>query len=197
MSTWHGVKDIFPPDLNQRQLNPDFVEAYGVGDWIVYRDAYFQTQNRFAFSPLPSYPASLEGLALLLFIKKFSDTPAGMKSLERIAVKYIDTIGDIMSSIAGASKSNPYTGLHYSVLNAGIAHKTGLISDGGYLKVLEQAKNMIQIMQILAAAHVAMDGITTLVEGSKTTVAPGKYGTAETRTGLGLLANTKAISPSE
>lgn len=147
---------------------------------IVHKEDSFQPQDRFAFSPLPSEPISLEGAVLALLILKLSKTPEGMKSLERIAIKYMDSCARIVESIQDASHSNWLTALNNQHMAAAISHRIGLIDDGAYIKILDHYRSVFDKMFGLAAASEVMEatvtGVTTLVQGSKVSSKEGMSG---------------------
>lgn len=184
MSAVKGIFDVVTPDLNERKLNPDFVNPYGVGDWLIHQEDFFQSQDRFTFSPLPSYPVSVEGLAFLLIVKKLMETPEGKKTFERLAIKYLDSCARIVESVEDACHSNWLTALNNQHIAAAITHKIGLIDNGGYLKIVDHYRNVFDKMwQAQMAGHI-LDGVTTIIGGTRTGY--GETGTGAA--GIGALA---------
>lgn len=160
----------------------------------------FQPQDRMAFSPLPTDPLSIEGLALFLLIANFAKTPEGQKSLERIVLKYLDSCARIIESVQDASHSNWLTALNNQHITATISHRIGLIDDAGYIKVLDHYRSVFDKMLQTEWLGTAITGVTTLVQGAKTTNTyqerTGEHtGTSETSTasGIGLLHDILGI----
>ena len=159
----------------------------------VHKEDKFQPQNRFAFSPLPYEPLSLEGAALLLLILNFARTPEGQKSLERIAIKYMDNIAKIVEHIQAPAKTHWAVGLNAQTSTAAILHRLGLIDDGGYEKIVDQSRKVFD-KEWSAEFITAMAGqLTTLVEGSnrattERAAAPPGATAAMTTTELGGIA---------
>jgi hypothetical protein len=152
MSYAKGPQDIIPPDLNERKLNENFANPYGVGDWLIHWEDFFQPQDRFAFSPLPSFPVSVEGLALFMILKKL-----GPAAVEKLAYKYIDSVESILNGLLKAGKASPYVGINNTTAWACVAHRFGLIDNGGYLKIVDQSRNIITVMQQLAAVEILVE----------------------------------------
>ncbi len=141
------------------------------------RNMAFQPQDRMAFSPLPSQPYSIEGAALLLIIANFARNPEGQKSLERIVIKYLDSCTKIIESVEDACHSNWLTALNNQHITATIGHRIGLIDDAGYLKIMSHYQSVFDKMWQKDVALGALSGVTTLVQGSKTTTGEGASAT--------------------
>ena len=135
-----------------------------------------------AFSPA-TQELSLENLFLVVAIVKLSKTPEGMKHLKDIIIKYLDSCARIIESVQDACHSNWLTALDNQFITATIAHRIGLVDDGGYIRIVEHYRGVFDKMLISDVALGTLSGVTTLVQGSK---APGQYG-AE---GIGGLATT-------
>lgn len=165
--------------------------TYWQNGFKAHWEDFFAPKDKIPFSPLPNNVLTAEGafLGLLLF-KMLKDKP---KMLERIIIKYLDSISGICGSIMDSGKTNPLTGVHNTTVLATMLHRLGLIDNGGYLKIVDESRNIISVMQAQVTAGIALEGVQTFVEGSKTTSTAGKYGITRTASGLGLLANTKTI----
>jgi len=169
-----GHPEPSPPIQHAKEhLIPD----YALGDVfllpvspITLSQAY-QPQNRMAFSPLPTQPMSIEGLALLGIIFNFARTKEGNKSLERIIVKYLDSCARIIESVQDACHSNWLTALNNQMITATISHRIGLMDDAGYMEVLSHYRSVFDKMFLISGFETTFTGITTLVQGSKTTAA--------------------------
>ena len=151
----------------------------------VEKEDKFQEQNRFAFSPLPYEPLSLEGAVLLLLVTKLSKTPEGQKSLERIILKYLDSCGRIIESVEEACHSNWLTALNNQHISAAICHRIGLIDDGGYLKIMDHYRSVFDKMWQAQMAGKILDGAVTIVGGTKV----GYGETGRGAAGIGALAS--------
>jgi hypothetical protein len=144
----------------------------------VHEEDHFETERHLAFSPL-TQEMSIENLLLFFAIFKLSRSPEGIKTLERLAVKYIDATARIIESIQASSKSNWLTALNNQHITAAMVHRIGLIDDGGYLKIVDHYRNVFDKLYVLDAALSALGGVTTLVEGSTSKVTPAYGGTTE------------------
>jgi hypothetical protein len=161
------------------------------------RNMAFQPQDRMAFSPLPSQPYSTEGVALLLIIANFARTPEGQKSLERIVVKYLDSCTKIIESVEDACHSNWLTALNNQHITATIGHRIGLIDDAGYLKIMSHYQSVFDKMWQKDVALGALSGVTTLVQGSKTSITSqeaGQYGAKSSEGAAGIPALTSILT---
>lgn len=147
---------------------------------IIAKEDKFLPQNRFAFSPLPYDVMSVEGVAFALIMLKLSKTPEGQKILERLAMKYMDSIASIVESVQGPAKTHWAVGLNAQTTTAAILHRTGLIDDGGYEKIVDQSRTVFDKIWTKDFVEKMASNLTTLVEGSKVS--------AEGGTGLGALA---------
>lgn len=126
----------------------------------------FQYSDRTAFSPLPENLYSQEGLFVaLLFWKLAKDKP---EVFERIAIRYMNNVTDIITHVADSGKAHPFNHLNSTTLAAAIAHRAGLISNGGYIKVIDQTRSIIDKLINLNFGGLAVEGLGTLVEGAKT-----------------------------
>ena len=149
----------------------------------------FTPEDRFTFSPLPHDPISIEGLALLLIIKKLASSPEGLKALERIAIKYLDSCARIVESVEDACHTNWLTALNNQHISLAIAHKIGLIGNDAYIKTMDHYRSVFDKMWTAQMAGQILDGVTTLVQGAK--VGTGELGTGAA--GLGALAKLAGI----
>ena len=160
-------------------ITPEWYTIWRKGVPIgVHKEDKFQPQDRFAFSPLPSEPISLEGVVLALLLLKLSKTPEGMKTLERIAIKYLDSCARIIESVQDASHSNWLTALNNQHMAAAISHRIGLIDDGAYVKIMDHYRSVLDKMFLLSSVSETITGVTTLVQGSKTGMGESGLGAA-------------------
>ncbi len=176
-SKLHYVKPYPKIEKGDAAIFPEYV----LGDVLllelptITQRQVFQPQDRFAFSPLPSNAMSIEGLALLGIIFNFARTKEGNKSLERVIIKYLDSCARIVESIQDACHSNWLTALNNQMLTNQIAHRIGLIDDAGYMQVNSHYRSvfdkMLSVEVLTIVGGNMMQGITTLVQGAKTTQA--------------------------
>lgn len=161
-------------------------KAYWQYGFKVHYEDYFEPQNRSPFSPLPDNLFSQEGAyigALLIWLlKNRPDT------FEKLANNYITTCGNIVSKIMESGKASPYAAINSHTAAACVLHRLGLITNGGYLKIVDQSRNMISVLQQLAALGKVLDGLTSLVEGASVSAGAGAAPTK----GLGILADLYA-----
>jgi hypothetical protein len=158
-----------PPTDNPRWILSD-------GNWLsVHWEDAFYHENHTAFSPLTEKKGTIENVLLVGFLIKCSKTPEGMKTLEKIAVKYLDSCASIIESVQKASAQNWLTALNNQHLAAAICHRIGLIDDGGYEKVVDHYRSVFDKMFLNGVAQATLGAVSTLVQGS-TYSAGGKEG---------------------
>lgn len=129
-------------------------------------ESFFQAEDHVAFSPATSRHG-IENAILLGIVLRLSKTPEGQKILERLAIKYLDTCGQIIASIQNASQTNWLTALNNQHITAGIAHRIGLMDDGAYLKVLDHYRSVFDKMFTESVLTSTLGSVGTLVQGSK------------------------------
>lgn len=162
----------------------------------------FSPMNGFAFSPLAQEyfsvdNAVLAGIVLLMAQKN-------PKGLERIIVKYMDSVTKILTTVVESGKTHPLTALNASTCYAVTAHRFGVITDSGYLKMADQTRAIVdKIIQLQWGAELIgqsglLAGLSSFVEGNKITTKTGVSDRGSTveksLQGLGALANLKAIA---
>ena len=133
-------------------------------------EVFFQKQDHVAFSPAMQETLSLENLMLAILVVKLSRTAEGTKHLKDIIIKYLDSCARIVESVEEACHSNWLTALNNQHIAASISHRIGLIDDGSYIKIMEHYRSVFDKMLV---QKYFLDGITTLVQGSKTVAAKG------------------------
>lgn len=159
MSMVYGMKEAL-------QTTPQ-----GVLTWngtVIPWEVFFQHEDHLAFSPA-TQSFSMENLILILFLVKLSKTPEGMKTLERIAVKYLDSCARIVESVESACHQNWLTALNNQHIAAAIAHRIGLIDDGGYIKIVEHYRSVFDKQYVLGG----VEALGTLVIQGVQAAAPG------------------------
>ena len=144
-------------------------------------DAFYK-EERVAFSPITANTWSLDNLALILLIAKFSKTAEDKVHLKQIIVKYLDSCARIVEAVEDACHSNWLTALNNQHIAAAISHRIGLIDDGGYIKIMDHYRSVFDKMLQKGYVTDTVGNLTTLVQGSRTA---GKETGA---TGLGALA---------
>lgn len=165
-------------------MTEELTPKYKHDGWLIFENdpihggQQVHPQNHFAFSPIPANPISLEGLALLLVVKKLGETPEGREQLERLALKYLDSCARIIESVQDACHSNWLTALNNQHITAAISHRLGLMADGDYMRVLMHYQSVFDKMFALEIVGDTITGVTTLVQGSKTFASGGTQGLA-------------------
>lgn len=76
---------------------------------------------------VPIEPLTLEKMLLLVVVAKYLKEPAGRKQLADLAKKYLDTVGDTMSSLAQAGASHPFASLVHGKIAVAVYETLGLI----------------------------------------------------------------------
>jgi hypothetical protein len=125
----------------------------------------FSPVNTFAFSPMSQEYLSLDNAILLILVARLAKSDP--KGLAKLMAKYMDDVTGLLGKIADAAKAHPITALNAGTMYAVTAHRFGVITDSGYLKIVDQIKSIIDKLILINFAGVAMDGLSVLVEGSK------------------------------
>lgn len=194
----HGTP--YPTDSGDNAVNEN-AWSWGVlnrsgvallGNDPIQGNTPFQFQDRTGFSPLPSNMFSQEGLFIgLLLFKLMKDKP---QLFERLARRYMDNVTSIINHIADSGKAHPLSHLNSTTLAAAVAHRNGLLDNGGYVKVIDQTRSIIDKLINLATAGLALEGVQTLVEGTSTTQRVTRYGETTSQQGLAALANIRGAT---
>lgn len=155
MSAGKGYEDRTEPlpDLSIKRPIPDEVD--------------FQKEEHFAFSPMPQNVFTVENIGFILLVVKLSKTPEGIKTLERIALKYLDSCTKIISSIQESCSGNWLTALNNQHITVGMTHRIGLLDDGAYIKIFEHYRAVFDKMWEKSFITDTVGSVTTLVQGSK------------------------------
>lgn len=128
----------------------------------IQREDRFTPFNTFAFSPLSQDLLSLDNgiLGLLLFVigKKSPET------LAKIMNNYMTSVTKILTSLSDAGKAHPITALNTQTTFAAVAHRFGILSDSGYLKLVDQQRSLLDYYRFLGTVGIAIEGVSTLVE---------------------------------
>jgi hypothetical protein len=117
------------------------------------------SQDHVAWYPGTGQQYTVENLVLLLALKKLSQTPEGMKTLEKIAIKYLESCASVVESVENACHSNWLTALNNQHIALGICHKLGLVGDHSYIKTMEHYRAVFDKM--LQKGYV-VEGLSTL-----------------------------------
>ena len=149
------------------------------------------SQDHMSFYPGTGQTLTLENALLVALIMKLSKTPEGLKTLEGLAVKYLDSCARIVSSVEGACHSNWLTALNNQHIALGICHKLGLVGDHSYIKTMEHYRAVFDKMLIKGYVVEGLHTLTNVVVGSQAE-SPGK-GMAGAK-GLGLLADIRNVA---
>ena len=183
---WRMLND---PDENQfvRRiigLPVSSIPAYVQNGFKIPYEAYFQPQDRGAFSPLPSNVMSAEGLfTIAVLFRLIRDRPEDFKAL---AVKYLDSCARIVEAVEDSCHTHWLTALNNQHIAAGVAHRIGLLDDGSYLKIIEHYRHVFDSMYEKALIG---EGLQVFVQGAKAVreFLPGG--------GIQAAVNAKALMP--
>lgn len=127
----------------------------------------FQPQDHIAFYPGTSELASIENVLLAGLVIKLSKTKEGLKMLERIIIKYLESCAKIVASVEDACHSNWLTALNNQHIALAISHKMGLVDNASYVKIMTHYRSVFDKMFILQTAGKGIEGLHTLVQGAK------------------------------
>lgn len=124
----------------------------------------FSPVNSFGFNPLSQDIFSLDTAALILLIK-LCENP----KIQGLAKLYIQSVTKILTTLIDAGKSHPITALNAITAYAVTAHRFGIITDSGYLKLADQTRSIVDKLIQIDWANIGLSGLETLVEGVKGT----------------------------
>jgi hypothetical protein len=147
--------------------------------------------NYLTFAPLPQGLPSIIGAFIAAGgLKKLSQTPEGIKVIQAIAVKYLDTVGKIVSSMQHASAQNWLTALVNQWSCSNIYARLGLISPRDQLTTRLFLNHVFGEMLKLTYVQETLGAATTIV--TSTNESKGKGEDFEQSTGLATLAKVAA-----
>lgn len=114
----------------------------------------------------------IEELVLILAVVKLSKMPDGLKTLQAIATKYLDTVAKTLVALEAGASSNWLTAIVNQKLSLRVLRNLGLLTPGEALN-LEQDYNYIfhitiakeGIVEGLAAAGTLAKGIGAIIPG--------------------------------
>lgn len=129
-------------------------------------EVFGQHEDHIAFSPASQDTFNFENLIMLIAVIKLSKTSEGVKTLERIAIKYVDSCARIIESIQKSSAQNWLTALNNQHLAVGMMHRIGLLDDGAYIKIVEHYRAVFDKMLIPTIASATLGSVSTLIQGS-------------------------------
>jgi len=128
----------------------------------VQNEDRFSPMNTFAYSPFAQDLLSYDNAILAFILVKIAKSDP--KLLAQLAGKYMDNTTKLLMAIVESGKAHPLTALNASTAFAVVAHRFGIITDSGCLKMLDQTRSIIDKLIQLNFANVALEGIGTLVE---------------------------------
>jgi hypothetical protein len=145
--------------------NPqEWFQEQGFPNWLEPKDMD-RTGNFLTFNPTAQY-GEVTSLLVLALAVKMSKTPEGMKLLAGIINKYLDTVGDCITSMQKASASSSLTAMINQYACTSIYERFGLISPLNAQRTKLWIDHIWgQTLNIDYFQYIAQ-GITTLVQGS-------------------------------
>ena len=121
----------------------------------------FSPNSKFAFNPMTQELLSIDNFLLMLLLKKLSSA-----QLVDVAKAYMGNITKMLTEITKAGKAHPLTALNASTQFAVVAHRFGVITDSGYLKMADQTRSIVDKLIQINFLNIGLDGLTSLVEGA-------------------------------
>lgn len=149
----------------------------------IQREDRFSPVNSFAFSPLAQELFSIDNslIGLLLFYIAKKDPSLVIKLFDR----YMTNVSAILRTLTEAGKAHPVTSLNTQTTFAVMAHRFGLITDSGYLKLVDQQRNLLDYFKALGTVGIVLQGVETLAEA----------GTKITESAVSTLGSLKSLAP--
>lgn len=134
----------------------------------------FAPVGSFAYSPLTSEISDFQNVALVSILLALSRSPDGRDKIFKLADTYIKSTTKLLESIVESGKTHPLTALNASTAYAVTAHRFGILTDAGYLKMADQTRSIIDKLITLDFANLALDGLQTFTDKAITTWQMGK-----------------------
>lgn len=144
----------------------------------VQNEDRFSPRNTFAFNPFAQEWFSTDNGVLVAFL--FMLAKKDPKSVERLAARLMANVTSMLNAVIATGKSHPITALNATTTWAVLAHRFGILDDSHYLKISDQTRHIIDTLQQLSAAGIAMDGLQVF---------------AEAGTGIAKMSNLKSLKP--
>jgi hypothetical protein len=136
--------------------------------------------NYMIFNPLllSAESQDLEMIALLLFGAKLSKTPEGLGIIKDLAIKYMDTVGKIISNLEKSSASNWLTACVNQMLCAKVMRRMGIITSSDLATYQSTLNWIIGGMIVKDAITDTLSGLTSFALGGGIRGVTGAVSTA-------------------
>jgi hypothetical protein len=106
----------------------------------------FQHQDRMAFSPFSTDLLTVDNAFLMLMFVKALKQPDGVKMIQGLASKYMDTTSKIVSDIMDSGNTTWMANGNATMLASAFLHRQGLLDDGGCIRVQEHVRGTFDKM---------------------------------------------------
>lgn len=150
--------------------------------------------NVVAFGPVAQEYSELEALLLTVVVAKLLKTPEGAKQLVDLAKTYLTQAAHVVSSLQKSSASNVYTGLINQFVSCKIYARLGLMTSFDCVQTEVWIDHVMGEMLKKEYVQQAMQGLTTLVDATASTVQAG-IETAGKVDVAGLATLAKVLAP--
>jgi hypothetical protein len=149
--------DVFSPDFNM---------------WVgLLSPADRARENKLvALGPAPpGFAGKVEGLVLLVLIKKLLQTPEGVRTFGELAKAYLNNVGKIITGLSTSSAANVYNCLTNQYVAIRIYQRMGLVSAHDAVQTCAWVDHTMGNMIRMGYFKEGIGGLTTLVNASSET----------------------------
>lgn len=116
---------LFPDDTLQIDYKPELHNWIGPQTKLTLSD--YGKLVTFGPAP-PGYPSNVEAAVLLIALLKLGKTSEGLRVIQALGVKYLDTVGKVLTAISNTNASNFMTACINNYVACTIYQRMGLMS---------------------------------------------------------------------
>lgn len=135
----------------------------------------FQSENkRAAYSPFSAETFTLDNAVMAIAIMKLIKTPDGVKTIEKLFIKHMESLTKMLDSIEGSGNTNWVTAGYSQIMASNLLHRFGLVNDGDHLRLTDHVRVTFDKMWQSGFINDTVGSLTTMVAGSR--INEGKEG---------------------
>jgi len=143
-------------------------------EWLPLTDRDLsKTGNVVAFGPVAQEYSELEALLLTVVVAKLLKTAEGQRQFVDLVKTYLKEAAGMVSSLQKSSASNVYTGLINQFVSCKVYARLGLITSFDCVQTEVWIDHVMGEMLKKEYVQQAMQGLTTLVDATASTVQTG------------------------
>jgi hypothetical protein len=186
-----GPPATVPPTVD---LFPTFDPS--LHNWIgpLHKDSLSDLGKFVTLGPAPpgEYSGLIEGLILIVGLKKLSETPEGVRAIRDIVVQYLKTMGTIMSTLSQSSSAHVISCAINQYVACTIYQRMGMMSPHDATQTRAWLDHQTGEAMLTERGGHALGALTTLVNSTSTQEAAPPGGSPESAAGLAAFAKILA-----